>query len=30
MIAFRSDGYFWWQVAETSYDSFQIATRTRM
>ncbi len=30
MIAFRGDGYFWWQVAETSYDSFQIATRTRM
>jgi TRAP-type mannitol/chloroaromatic compound transport system substrate-binding protein len=27
--AFRNDGYFWWQVAEYSYDSFMIRSRTR-
>jgi TRAP-type mannitol/chloroaromatic compound transport system substrate-binding protein len=27
--AFRNDGYLWWQVAEYSYDSFMIRTRTR-
>jgi len=29
MIAFRSDGYLWWQVAEYSYDSFMIRSRTK-
>jgi TRAP-type mannitol/chloroaromatic compound transport system substrate-binding protein len=29
MQAFRNDGYFWWQVAEYSYDSFMIRSRTR-
>ncbi len=29
MTAFRNDGYLWWQVAEYSYDSFMIRTRTR-
>ena len=27
--AFRNDEYLWWQVAEFSYDSFMIRTRTR-
>jgi TRAP-type mannitol/chloroaromatic compound transport system substrate-binding protein len=27
--AFRNDGYLWWQVAEYTYDSFMIRTRTR-
>jgi TRAP-type mannitol/chloroaromatic compound transport system substrate-binding protein len=27
--AFRNGGYLWWQVAEYSYDSFMIRTRTR-
>jgi TRAP-type mannitol/chloroaromatic compound transport system substrate-binding protein len=27
--AFRNDGYLWWQVAEYSYDTFMIRTRTR-
>jgi TRAP-type mannitol/chloroaromatic compound transport system substrate-binding protein len=30
MNAFNSDGYLWWQVAEYSYDTFQIRTRTRV
>ena len=29
MIAFRSDEYLWWQVAEYSYDSFMIRARAR-
>ncbi len=29
MIAFRSDQYLWWQVAEYSFDTYQIRTRTR-
>jgi TRAP-type mannitol/chloroaromatic compound transport system substrate-binding protein len=29
LLAFRSDEYLWWQVAEFSYDSFMIRTRTR-
>ncbi len=29
MAAFRSDQYLWWQVAEYSYDSFMIRSRTR-
>lgn len=29
MAAFRSDQYLWWQVAEYSFDTFQIRTRTR-
>jgi TRAP-type mannitol/chloroaromatic compound transport system substrate-binding protein len=29
MQAFRNDGYFWWQVAEYSYDTFMIRTRPR-
>jgi len=29
MQAFRNEGYFWWQVAEYSYDSFMIRTRPR-
>jgi TRAP-type mannitol/chloroaromatic compound transport system substrate-binding protein len=28
-IAFRSDSYMWWQVAETAFDSFQVRVRTR-
>jgi TRAP-type mannitol/chloroaromatic compound transport system substrate-binding protein len=27
--AFRNDEYLWWQVAEYSYDTFMIRTRTR-
>jgi TRAP-type mannitol/chloroaromatic compound transport system substrate-binding protein len=27
MQAFRNDGYFWWQVAEYSYDTFMIRSR---
>jgi TRAP-type mannitol/chloroaromatic compound transport system substrate-binding protein len=27
--AFRSDEYLWWQVAEYTYDTFMIRTRTR-
>jgi TRAP-type mannitol/chloroaromatic compound transport system substrate-binding protein len=26
---FRNDEYLWWQVAEFSYDSFMIRTRTK-
>jgi TRAP-type mannitol/chloroaromatic compound transport system substrate-binding protein len=29
MQAFRNDEYLWWQVAEFSYDTFMIRTRTR-
>ena len=29
MVAFRGDQYLWWQVAEYSFDSFQIRARTR-
>jgi len=29
MIAFRSDEYLWWQVAEYTFDSFMIRSRTR-
>jgi TRAP-type mannitol/chloroaromatic compound transport system substrate-binding protein len=29
LVAFRSDSYLWWQVAEMSFDSFQIRMRTR-
>ena len=29
MVAFRSDEYLWWQVAEYTFDTFMIRTRTR-
>jgi TRAP-type mannitol/chloroaromatic compound transport system substrate-binding protein len=29
IVAFRNDEYLWWQVAEYSYDTFMIRTRTR-
>jgi TRAP-type mannitol/chloroaromatic compound transport system substrate-binding protein len=29
MQAFRNDAYFWWQIAEYSYDTFMIRSRTR-
>jgi len=29
MIAYRTDGYLWWQVAEYSYDTYMIRTRTQ-
>ena len=29
MQTFRNDEYFWWQIAEYSYDSFMIRSRTR-
>src|SRR6266478_6004821 len=29
MQAFRNDAYFWWQVAEYSYDTFMIRSRPR-
>jgi TRAP-type mannitol/chloroaromatic compound transport system substrate-binding protein len=29
LTAFRSDGYLWWQVAEYSYDTFQIRQRAK-
>jgi TRAP-type mannitol/chloroaromatic compound transport system substrate-binding protein len=29
MLAFRNDQYLWWQVAEYTYDTFQIRNRTR-
>ena len=29
MVAFRNDGYLWWQVAEYTYDNFMIRTRPR-
>ena len=28
-VAFRNDQYLWWQVAEYSFDTFMIRTRTR-
>jgi TRAP-type mannitol/chloroaromatic compound transport system substrate-binding protein len=29
MVAFRGDEYLWWQVAEYTFDTFQIRMRTR-
>ncbi len=29
VVAFRSDQYLWWQVAEYGYDTFMIRSRTR-
>jgi TRAP-type mannitol/chloroaromatic compound transport system substrate-binding protein len=29
MVAFRNDGYLWWQVAEYTNDTFMIRARTR-
>ena len=29
MLPFRNEGYFWWQVAEYSYDNFMIRSRPR-
>ncbi len=29
MLAFRNEQYVWWQVAEYSYDSYMIRSRTR-
>jgi hypothetical protein len=29
MQAYRGDEYLWWQVAEYTFDSFQIRSRTR-
>jgi TRAP-type mannitol/chloroaromatic compound transport system substrate-binding protein len=29
MQAFRDEEYFWWQVAEYSYDNFMIRSRSR-
>jgi TRAP-type mannitol/chloroaromatic compound transport system substrate-binding protein len=29
MVAFRGDQYLWWQVAEYSFDTYQIRARTR-
>jgi TRAP-type mannitol/chloroaromatic compound transport system substrate-binding protein len=29
MVAFRNDEYLWWQVAEYTFDTFQIRARTR-
>ncbi len=29
MQAFRNDEYLWWQVAEYTFDSFQIRNRAR-
>jgi TRAP-type mannitol/chloroaromatic compound transport system substrate-binding protein len=29
MLAFRNEEYFWWQVAEYSYDTFMIRSRPR-
>jgi TRAP-type mannitol/chloroaromatic compound transport system substrate-binding protein len=28
-MAFRNDGYLWWQIAEYTYDNFMIRTRQR-
>jgi TRAP-type mannitol/chloroaromatic compound transport system substrate-binding protein len=28
-LAFRNDEYLWWQVAEYTYDTYLIRTRTR-
>jgi len=30
MLAFRNEQYLWWQVAEFTYDSYLIRTRTRV
>jgi TRAP-type mannitol/chloroaromatic compound transport system substrate-binding protein len=30
MLAFRNEEYFWWQVAEYSYDTFMIRSRPRV
>jgi TRAP-type mannitol/chloroaromatic compound transport system substrate-binding protein len=29
LVAFRGDGYLWWQVAEYTFDTFMIRSRTR-
>jgi TRAP-type mannitol/chloroaromatic compound transport system substrate-binding protein len=29
MVAFRGDSYLWWQVAEMSFDLFQVRMRAR-
>ena len=29
LVAFRSDQYLWWQVAEYGFDTFMIRARTR-
>jgi TRAP-type mannitol/chloroaromatic compound transport system substrate-binding protein len=29
IVAFRNDAYLWWQVAEYTYDTFMIRSRTR-
>ena len=29
MLAFRSDEYLWWQVAELTYDTYLVHNRTR-
>ena len=29
LVAFRSDSYLWWQVAEMTFDRFQVQMRTR-
>jgi TRAP-type mannitol/chloroaromatic compound transport system substrate-binding protein len=29
MTAFRNDQYLWWQVAEYTFDTYQIRTRSR-
>ncbi|MBI2713737.1 MAG: TRAP transporter substrate-binding protein [Rhizobiales bacterium] len=29
MVAFRGDGYLWWQVAELGFDSFMVRMRSR-
>ena len=29
MVAFRGDQYLWWQVAEYTFDTFQIRARAR-
>jgi len=28
-MAFKNEEYLWWQVADYTYDTFQIRTRTR-
>ena len=29
MMAFRSDQYLWWQIAEYGYDTYMIRARSR-
>ena len=29
LMAFKNEEYLWWQVADYTYDTFQIRTRTR-